>query len=293
MILVDFNGVAISVLFSQGMNGQAIQENLVRHMILNTLRSYNVKYRNDYGQMILCCDGGGVWRKEIYAHYKGCRAKNRKASSIDWESFFTILNKVRDEIREFVPFKVVQVYGAEADDIIATLVETTQEFGQGENVMIVSADHDFIQLQKYSNVSQFSPMTKKVIKDKNPLRHLREKILRGDSGDGVPNILSDGATFMIPGGRQKPLSSKKVEEWIASWPDVGGTPNIPPDLLGNYNRNRMMVDLSCIPDGIKEKILAEYGACKVPHNSRLLSYLIEKRCSMLTGAASEFFPARQ
>lgn len=52
----------------------------------------------------------------------------------------------------------------EADDIINSLVEYTQEFGNYEKVMIISGDKDFAQLQKYSNVDQYSPITKSLLK---------------------------------------------------------------------------------------------------------------------------------
>jgi hypothetical protein len=280
MILIDYSGIAIASLFSQGMNGQPISEGLVRHMILNSLRAYNVKYRNDYGEMIICCDGGNLWRKQVYAHYKANRAKNREESSVDWTEFFRILNLVREELRQFMPYKVLHIPGAEADDIIAVMTQSTQEFGHGENVMIISADHDFVQLQKYSNVKQFSPMTKKLIVEKNPVRYLQEKILRGDSGDGVPNILSDDRVF-VDSGRQKPMMAKKIDLYIQDWEQTLQLPNV--------QRNRVMIDFDAIPTNISDSITKEAINTIPAPNSGVLNYLIEKRCSQLTGSAAEFF----
>ena len=254
-------------------------------MILNTLRMYNTKYRDDYGQMVLCCDGGNVWRKQYFPNYKASRAKGRSESSVDWNEFFRILNQVREEIREFIPFKVVHVQGAEADDVIATLVESTQEFGRGENVMIISADNDFMQLQKYSNVRQFSPMTKKLLKDEDPIRNLHEKILRGDSGDGVPNVLSDNDVFIRDGARQTPLSSKKVNAWLDKWDELDNDTA----LKANLARNTTMIDLACIPQNIREQIMNQSNNAVTAPNSKVLNYLINKRCSMLIECASDFF----
>lgn len=279
MIIIDYSGIAISTIFSMKI---AITENDLRHMILNSIRMYNARYRRDYGSVVIACDGGS-WRKTAYPYYKAQRAKGREDSGKDWEEMYRILNLIRDELIEFFPYKVVQVKGAEADDIIATLVETTQEFGQHEPVMIISADHDFMQLQKYSNVKQFSPMTKKLIKVDNPLLVLREKILRGDGGDGVPNVLSPDDCF-VTGQRQKTLHAKKIKEWTDNW-----------DVLVNkmdtfeyahFLRNQKMIDLSFCPQDIKEQIINNYKVA--PTKSNILSYLINKRCSHLIECASEF-----
>lgn len=281
MILIDYSGVAVSALFGQISNGQPLSEGLVRHMILNTLRLYNAKYREDYGQMILCCDGGNIWRKKFFPEYKANRKASREQSSIDWNEFFRILNLVRDEIREHVPFRVVHVQGAEADDVIAVLTESTQEFGHGENVMIVSSDQDFLQLQQYSNVHQYSPTTKKMLVEKDAIRFLREKILRGDTGDGVPNVLSDNRVFITDGARQKPLTAKKVEQMIADWDNTVRDNNVA--------RNQLMIDFAFIPNDIRDLILTEHRNAKLAPNSGVFSYLVSKRCSQLIQSTSDFF----
>ncbi len=98
---------------------------MLRHMILNSIRMYNAKYREKYGQMVIAMDCGS-WRKKVFEHYKAKRKTTREASNIDWDGVYAALNNIRDEIRENLPFKVVEVRGAEADDIIGVLVERTQ-----------------------------------------------------------------------------------------------------------------------------------------------------------------------
>jgi hypothetical protein len=280
MIIVDYSGIAISNLFSMK---EQVSENLVRHMILNSLRMYNVKFRQDYGQMVIACDGGGTWRKELYPHYKANRKKNREESGVDWKEFFRILNMVRDEIREHLPFKVVHVPGVEADDIIGTLVDQAQEFGRNENVMIISSDTDFVQLHQYKNVKQFSPLKKAFIKEKDPVRYLQEHILRGDSGDGVPNVASKDDVF-VSGGRQTPLRAKVIEEWIQNWSKLDYHMNV--ETYRNFQRNRALIDLSTIPATKKLEIINTFDAVKT--NSNTLNYLISKRCTQLIECAEEF-----
>lgn len=185
MIILDYNGIAIGNIITQKLD---INEDLIRHTILNTIRMYNKKFRNDYGQMVIACDSSS-WRKEYFPNYKFKRKTGREESDMDWNEIFRIINMVREEIIANIPWKVVKVDRAEADDIVGALVENTQEFGNHEPVMIVSADKDFIQLQKYDNVRQYSPMTKKFIEDKNPRSYIIEHIFKGDSSDGVPNVL--------------------------------------------------------------------------------------------------------
>ena len=241
-----------------------------------------MKYRNEYGQMVIACDGGS-WRKQIYPQYKAHRKTNRDSSGLDWTEFFRILNLVRDEITENLPYKVIHIDNIEADDIIGTLTEETQNFGQHEPVMIISADKDFIQLQQYSNVKQYSPMTKSFVKEKAPLKYLYEHIMRGDSGDGIPNVLSPDNTF-VDKIRQKPVSSKKIEQWITSYDSLDKV--MDRETYRNFQRNQALIDLKRIPRDKKDLIINTFDSVKT--NSKILNYLISKRCTQLIECAEEF-----
>ena len=140
MILLDFNQIALSNIFIQKLN----EENMIRHMILNSIRMYNKKYRDEYGQMVICCDGMNTWRREYFPEYKANRKKHRETDdSQDWNEVFRVLDLVRTEIKEYLPYKVLHMDGCEADDIIGALTLKTQEFGQDEPIMIISSDKDF------------------------------------------------------------------------------------------------------------------------------------------------------
>jgi len=242
-----------------------------------------VKFRAEYGQMVIACDGGNSWRKGVFPQYKANRKKSREEGGLDWAEFFRILNMVRDEIRDNFPYKLIHIQGLEADDIIGTLVESTQEFGKNEKVMIVSADKDFIQLQRYGNVKQFSPMTKTFRKEKSAINYLREHIIRGDSGDGVPNILSGDNTF-VDGSRQKPISAKKVEQWLGEWDKLSSV--MDHETYRNLQRNETLIDLSKTPDDRKAEIINTFNDAKPRPN--VLSYLITNRCTNLIECAAEF-----
>jgi 5'-3' exonuclease len=253
-------------------------------MILNRIRTYNLKFREEYGQIVIACDGGS-WRKQAYAQYKSGRKKNRDESPLDWKEFFRLINLVRDELKEHFPYPVVYVENAEADDIIAELSHATQEFGQNEPVVIVSADKDFLQLHRYSNVKQFSPMKRDFITVDDPHFYRFEHICKGDSSDGVPNIFSPDNTF-TDGIRQKPMRMKKILEWYENNDELDSVMDT--ETLRNFHRNREMIDLDYIPDEIKKAIRDEVIKESVKGEKNILNYLITKRCSMLVEAVQDF-----
>ena len=282
MIIVDYSGIAMGALFARG-GGE--EEGLIRHFILNSLRMYNVKHREEFGRMIVCCDGGS-WRKDYYPEYKASRKKSRDADSKDWDSIFNTFTKVREEIEEHLPFDTIHEYGVEADDIIATLVKETQEFGKNEPVMIISADKDFIQLHRYSNVKQYSPITRKMVSHKDPVQYLREHIFRGDASDGVPNVLSDDDTFINEDKKQTPLSKKKVQSWLDNMSNLQNV--MPTQAFRNYQRNNKVINLDNIPEEINKQILDNYNSIKQTPNMKTLNYLITNKLKNLIESVGDF-----
>lgn len=287
MILVDLNQVMISNLMMQIKFSSDMSEDLIRHMILNSLRLYRTKFGEKYGELVICCDDKDYWRKSIFPYYKAHRKKDREESVLDWNMIFQILNKVRDELKEHFPYKVLQIPHAEADDIIATLCHIKGCYGlasdEAERILILSSDKDFVQLQKYANVEQYSPMQKKFVTCANPARFIQEHIMRGDRGDGVPNFLSKDDVF-INNGRQKPLSAKKIEEWNGKDPEEFCNE----EMLRNYKRNQTLVDLDYIPQEIGEKIVEEFMNYKLNERGKLLNYFIKKKLKNLMDVIGDF-----
>lgn len=286
MILVDMNQVTISNLMMQlgSKRDNELDENLVRHMVLNSIRGYRSRFHEAFGELVLCYDSKKYWRRDYFPNYKSNRKKDRANSGLDWNTIFETLNNIRDEIKETFPYKVLEVEGAEADDCIAAIVqhvaETPSEF---EHILILSGDKDFIQLHKYNNVQQYSPTVKKFIKDINPDIYIREHVLKGDRSDGVPNFLSPDNTF-VDELRQKPLTKKKLETWI----DLEPTDFCSDEMLRNYQRNKTLIDLECIPSDLKVKILEEYQNAEHGDRSKLLNYFIKKRLKNLMNDIGDF-----
>jgi 5'-3' exonuclease len=282
VIILDYSGIAFSSIITQKLD---IKEDVIRHVVLNTIRMYNKKFRDEYGQMVIACDSS-TWRRDYFPNYKFKRRESREESTMDWNEIFRIINGIRDDLAEHFPYKVVTIDKAEADDIIGTLTIETQEFGKHEPVMIVSADKDFIQLHKFNNVKQYSPLLKKFVVEKNPRMYILEHIFKGDSGDGVPNILSPDNTF-VEGIRQSPVTKKKIQEWTDNIDNIETV--LDAETYRNFIRNKKLIDLTETPDSVKREIINTYSEIKVPHKSRTLNYLIKKRCKMLIECVGDFY----
>ena len=288
MILLDLNQVMISNLMMQpGIASSGIDENLIRHMVLNSIRMYNVKFKDEYGDLVICADDKKYWRKDLFPYYKAARKKSREDSPYDWNLIFETLNRVRDEIRENFPYKVIQIDKTEADDVIGTIcinygVELRNS--QSEKILILSSDKDFMQLQKFANVDQYSPMAKKFLKTSEPIKFLKEHILKGDRGDGIPNILSSDDTF-ITEARQKPVTEKKLNTWVAQKPEDFCDAS----MLRNYQRNESLIDLSKVPSEYADRILTAYRSPKeVKGKDKVLNYFIKNRMKQLMEHIQEF-----
>tara|TARA_R110002096_G_scaffold137295_4_gene290624 strand:+ start:5437 stop:6288 length:852 start_codon:yes stop_codon:yes gene_type:complete len=283
MLILDFNGIAMGNIIVNSKHGE-LNEDTIRHMILNSIRMYVKKHKAQYGQVVIACDGGS-WRRDVFPQYKWARRNNRKESKLDFDMVFSALNKVREEIAVNMPYKVVYIRNVEADDIIGVLVEQTQEFGQMEDVMIISADKDFIQLQKYNNVKQYSPMTKKFIVDPNPVSYLFEHVLKGDGSDGIPNVLSGDDTF-VESIRQSPMTKKKIQSYIDNVENLEEF--MGQEIYRNYKRNQLLVDLTYIPEAIKKDIIDTSESVKVPPRMKILNYFIKNRCKLLIECIEDF-----
>jgi hypothetical protein len=270
MILVDMNQISVaSVMMHLHMTKSTKpEEDMVRHMILNSLRMYRSRFCDEYGELVLCYDSKHYWRRDYYPEYKKNRKKTRDSSSNDWDAIFEVLNAIKAELKEFFPYKHLEVYGAEADDIIAALCGEL-EFDNGKT-LILSGDKDFIQLQKFHNVTQYSPITKKFVNGQDPDDYLSEHVLKGDTSDGIPNVLSPDNTF-VDGLRQNPLSKKKIATMVE-----GVFPN--DEVKRNYQRNKKLIDLKESPPELFMECINAYQESPEGDRSKLLNYLHRRGC---------------
>lgn len=283
-VFVDLNQVLISNLMQhlkQVAKSHEINEDLIRHMSINTIRSNVKQFKSKYPNIVLCCDNRKYWRKEYFPFYKSQRKHDREASGYDWNLIFDTLNKIRDEFKQNFPYKVLDVDGAEADDVIAVLTARLSAHGA---VLILSSDKDFGQLQKYPNVTQYSPILKRFIKIDNPNTFIKEHIIKGDRGDGIPNFLSPDNTFAA-GERQKVINSKKLQEWVGQDATEFCSTDV---MLRGYKRNQTLVDFDYIPNDIQEKIVTAFDESKPATKQQMLNYFIEKGLKVMIESVSDF-----
>jgi len=277
MILLDNNQLVIASLFHAVKSENGLTEDLVRHLVLNMYRVYRKRFSAEFGEIIICNDGREYWRKNSFPQYKANRKKQRKSSSVDWSEFYGIMNVIQDEVIKTFPYKNLQINDAEADDIIAIISKHNHN---NEKILIVSSDKDFQQLQRYENVYQYSPIIKDFLICEDPENFLLEHIIKGDSSDGIPNILSDDDVFVEENKRQKPCGKKKINtikgelsEWTNS---------------DNWNRNQRMIDMNMIPEEVESSILEEYAKEPIGKRSNMLDYFIQKNLKNLMESIEEF-----
>ena len=169
---------------------------------------------------------------------------------------------------------------AEADDIIGVIAK---HFHSQEKILIISGDHDFAQLQVYPNVQQYSPIKDQFLTTADPIRSLKEHIMRGDKGDGIPNFLSEDDVF-LNGVRQSPVRGAKVDLWLTQSPEDFCDDR----MLRNYRRNEKLVDLSQIPSDIENAILEQFQQPIHERKDMIYSYLVKNRLKNLLDSIQEF-----
>lgn len=286
MIIIDYSQIGISNIFRETkgkVNPDDIDANMVRHMIINSIRALLVKFRGAYGNtVIIACDSRTSWRRDFFPHYKVKRRRTKDKDTTDWTQVYNVLEMIKQELEAHFPYHVIEVNGAEADDVIAVLA-TGVDRQPNERVLIVSGDKDFFQLQRYEWIDQYDLKSKKLVKVDNPLQVLKEHVLRGDDGDSIPNFLSDDKVFEEK-RRQKSLFETQMAEWLNKplehWDD---TPQ-----KDNVRRNRTLIDFESIPPDVWNNIVQKY-AQPIPTGESILAYLSAHRMKNLIPHLTELY----
>lgn len=291
MILIDMNQVMISNLMVQINSRSELTIELIRHTVLNCLKSYKKKFGKEYGDLVLCYDSKRYWRRSFFEYYKSNRKKDREKSGHDWGSIFDVLNQVKEEIKNNLPYKVMCIEGSEADDVIAILckeqgvinIRLQNNMQPVSKILILSGDKDFIQLQKYPFVKQYNPVQKKYVEGVDPKTYVLEHVIKGDRSDGIPNIFSQDDTFAL-GMRQKPVPRKLLNTIVSS--DISQV--LTPEQYRNWERNSKLINLENIPEDVADDILNEYYSLTPAPKSKLISYLSENNLTKHLETIEEF-----
>lgn len=304
MILIDYSQFCRAAMYASKMENEA-DGPFMKYIIIKTLMSMNTKFRDKFGKLVICCDGRNYWRKEVFPPYKQKRREAQQESKMNEALFFEIKNELMNELGDNTPWHVVQIDRMEADDLIGTSARVFDE----PNV-VISSDHDFKQLQMFDNVSQYCPRSHKFIEESNPDFYRFHHVMKGDAGDGIPNVLSDRDTF-ITEKRQKPVAQKDINylfgslindgpEGFVSPVEIKVTPEIREWLNkkgGSEERfyeNLRLVDLTSLDkevyvdceNGIRETL--EEQERKYKGSSQLMTYLSKNKMPSLLDNLNDF-----
>jgi len=287
-LLVDFSNIIYSIFFMDlREEGLAGNENFVRHLCLNKILSIKKKLEIKHQNVFLLLDHKINWRREIFPYYKADRAKSREKLDLDFKRLFNLIDNFYSELKAYFPFYILRNEYVEADDWVAVLAKHFSE--TGDSSIVVSTDKDFYQLQKYPNVLyQYDHINFKNVKIDNAENVLKAKVLCGDPGDGIPNILSDSDTFVVKKKRQKPFGEKKAwQHVIDNDIDKFITEN---KLELNFKRNNRLINFDCIPKQISEVILKRYVSYELPkEGTQLQAYLHSKDLNAILARSREIF----
>lgn len=279
-IFIDFSPIIISsVNMGDKQFGQDLTPEIIRHLALTMILNLKKQFSHKYGKVIICIDSGNVWRKDYFPHYKFSRRKARDESPLDWDMIYKSIESITQEMKDYLPYHVIDVPRCEADDIIGVLVEYFNHNELVESLLdtepqhsiIISRDKDFKQLHR-ANVVQWDPSKKVWLRENSPSDFLIEQIIRGDAADGVPNMLSQDDSFVMK-VRQKAVRQTLVEDVLKN--------GVPKENLEFYNRNKQLVDLSMIPEKYREQIITTYKEYKPQPKSKLLTYVVDKQLKNL------------
>lgn len=269
MLLIDLNQITIANIFEHQKDAD-FDETYIRHMVLNSLRLIIRQFKFKYPEIIVCSDARKSWRHDFFPYYKAVRRNTQASSKTDWKLIHDTITRVRIELQENFLHKVLNVEGAEADDIIATLALSATS-----PVCIVSSDKDFLQLQWKPNIVQWSPRTKAFMTCDDPTGFLREHIIRGDQSDGIPNILSDDTSFVFK-TRQKVMTLSRFENLQQKL--IKGDLS---DIEANYIRNKTLIDLESIPQEVKDKCLEAYRTARKGNKQELMNYFLKNNMGLM------------
>lgn len=282
-ILVDYSQVfhaAMSVARNSPTNSSQVSSlGLGRRTLWGMLRGYKQKFGKQYGELVLCCDSGPSWRDVVFSHYKANRKGQKTVERIEQDEHYKI---IRSEMLNNCPYKYVEAINAEADDIIAAV---SLHLSGSEKVLIVSEDKDFFQLQQYHNIVQYYQRRKAWAPvSPDPETALREFIMRGDVGDGVPNILSDDDCIVTKGKRQTSLGDDKIKEWAKNHEH----PDVHPYSLPGWKRNKQLIDFRDIPLDVKTACIDAFENAVPASRSGLFNFFIESKMNSLMSNIGDF-----
>ncbi|AUR85764.1 coil containing protein [Vibrio phage 1.081.O._10N.286.52.C2] len=288
--LVDFSQIVLSTIMATYKPGDLLTVDLIRHIVLNTLRANVSKNKLRYPCIILCFDNGegGYWRKKAAWYYKHNRKGERDKSEWDFTVIFEAMSIIKQEIKDNMPYRVMDIMGVEADDHIGVLTKYYVE--HNVPVLITSSDGDFTQLHTSKLVRQWSPIMRKWVKPKHgsPEMDIMFKCIKGDKKDGIAPLKAPNDHYTHGDGRRAPaVRAEELRTLMTSTQEE--LKNLLTDEQWlRYVENRSLLDFEYIPTDISDSILEQFKEQKPAARGKMLMYFGSKKLDSLVPLMSDF-----
>ena len=260
MLLLDLSGVACARPITLYYEGAKPPIEDVRNIMIGDIQEYEKLYGKTFGRMVICIDSKPYWRSKVQPAYKQSRTKAKAKSDIDWDVFGADVAQIHQDLVEYSNYIVIDIKGAEADDVIAVLAEYASS--KGEPTTIISSDKDMLQLQtRHKDVFQFSPNRNKLLTLENTEYDLLSHILKGDVSDCIPNVFSPDNHFMIEGDkpRQKSITKKIIADAREHYPDNMDKCELLDEVAQTrFKQNQELIDTTYTPGELQKSIISTY-----------------------------------
>lgn len=258
-ILIDFNNLAFRYFFLKEVAVYTPKPNfdVWRYMVCEVIHKW-MYLEKGINEVVIAVDDRNPWRKSYFSRYKESRKKKRDKTDVDFKLLYGAIDKLAADLKHFMPYKVLKVRGAEADDIIAILAMENR----GQSI-VISNDEDYLQLCS-DYVRVWNPKNKKYSQCDDTELFIVRKSLMGQAKDDIFNVITPNDWGQTPEtmGKRKPgfgpkSCDKVINEGYKEWLEKK-------DLQDNFKRNRILMDFGYIPQSMRNRIMTSYKRANFP-----------------------------
>jgi len=277
-LIIDYNNISLMACFSKDCGMQTDEPNyrIWEFMVFERIYDYIRKFKN-ITEVIIAQDNKQYWRRKYWPRYKEKRAEQKEKMDVDWDTFYSYMNKLFIDIKNHFPFKCINIKYCEADDTIGHLGLTLNR-----DIVILSSDSDYKQLLT-KRVKCFSPYTQKYLECKDPEKFLLESCLMGQAKDAIFNVITPED---YPIELRKPgFGPKKLETWISTGLDIMlnkkikyNKPTYKGEVLpkDRFHRNQVLMDFRKIPKVLTKEIDVTYNTYELPEIGKSYDFFVQK-----------------
>ena len=265
MIIIDLSQILHAAVHSDmKTNGTKMpSERGIRIYVLNKIQYVRSKFIREFGKETVIAVDNNSWRKEVFPHYKYKRKEDRKDDNLNWDVIHGYFSNIKAELKEHFPYAIMDVYGAEGDDIVAVMCRSL-----AKPVIIIGQDKDYFQLHGKGNIKQYCPIKDVLmtsVVSEIPY-NLFTHICRGDTSDGICSMINPSNCF-VEGIRQKSLYKTYIEEAYDNAKKGRLKEFLGKQTHKRFLENKTLIDFRCIPSDLSTKIIDTYNNYEIPQTN--------------------------